>query len=519
MESRILQTTKRFTKLGFVLFLTLSSFVMKAQTSVFDVIQTSTNHTTLEAAIVAAGLDGTLSGAGTFTVFAPTDTAFSLLGQATIDALLATPQGALTDILTYHVLTDTVSSSALSNGLQTPSLEGTNITIQLDNGDAFVNNALISVKDIRTPNGIVHVIDAVIQPSSATVVDVIVNSPNHGTLEAAVLAAGLETTLSGPGEFTVFAPTDTAFAALGQATIDALLATPQGALTDILTYHVLSGDVRAGDLSNGLQTATLEGTDITIQLDNGKAYVNNVMISVTDIVAGNGVVHVIDAVIQPSSATVVDVIVNSPNHGTLEAAVLAAGLETTLSGPGEFTVFAPTDSAFAALGQATIDALLADPQGDLTNILTYHVVSGDVRAGSLTDNQKVVMLNGDTAMITLPGQALINNSIITVTDIVAGNGVVHVIDAVLLPPTTVTGIEDFDFDRRLELYPNPSKGILNFVSNDVITSLEIYDMTGVQVMSEEVVNQQLDITNLEKGIYILKSVVNGVEETQKLIVE
>jgi uncharacterized surface protein with fasciclin (FAS1) repeats len=297
------------------------------------------------------------------------------------------------------------------------------------------------------------------------------------------------------------------------------LADPTGDLTDILKYHVVNSDVRAGDLSNGLQTASLEGTNITIQLEGNDAYVNNVMISVTDLVAGNGVVHVIDAVILPSTATVVDIIVNSDDHETLEDAVLAAGLETALSGSGEFTVFAPTDAAFAALGQAKLDELLADPTGDLTDILKYHVVNSDVRAGDLSDGLTAATLQGSNITIKVDNSGnYVDDVKISVTDLVAGNGVVHVIDAVLIPKAGVTGLNEVDNDL-FTIYPNPTSNSFSILSDQNISSIKVYSLAGELMFSQDQINDNVDISSLEKGIYFVHTIIDGVESNQRLVVQ
>jgi uncharacterized surface protein with fasciclin (FAS1) repeats len=132
--------------------------------------------------------------------------------------------------------------------------------------------------------------------------------------------------------------------------------------------------------------------------------------------------------------TVVDVVISSNVHNTLEAAVIAANLAGTLSGTGPFTIFAPTDAAFAALPAGTIEALLADPSGDLTDILKYHVVAGKAMSSDLSNGQEITTLLGDDVVVTINANGVfINGAKVTVADIEAKNGVVHVIDAVLLP--------------------------------------------------------------------------------------
>ncbi|MFM9983664.1 MAG: fasciclin domain-containing protein, partial [Flavobacteriales bacterium] len=244
-----------------------------------------------------------------------------------------------------------------------------------------------------------------------TVVDIIVGSADHDTLEAAVIAAELADDLSGSGPFTVFAPTDAAFAALPAGTIDALLADPTGDLAQILLYHVVGANALSTSLSDGQVIMTLQGQDVTVTISNGDVFINNAQVTVADLVATNGVVHVIDAVLLPvfPPNTVVDIIVNSPVHSTLEAAVIAAELADDLSGVGPFTVFAPTDDAFAALPAGTVETLLEDPTGDLAQILLYHVVGANALSTSLSDGQVIMTLQGQDVTVTIDnGNVFIN---------------------------------------------------------------------------------------------------------------
>jgi uncharacterized surface protein with fasciclin (FAS1) repeats len=166
---------------------------------------------------------------------------------------------------------------------------------------------------------------------------------------------------------------------------------------------------------------------------------------VADIVTDNGVVHVLDAVIAPGiiANSVWDIIEGSPVHTILETGVLAAGLDETLQNDYFYTVFAPTDEAFGALPAGTIESLIANPAA-LTNVLLYHAVGSSVAAADLVDGQNITMLQGDNTTITLGmGGAMINNANIVATDLTAWNGVVHVIDAVLLPPASVNFLNAF----------------------------------------------------------------------------
>ena len=291
------------------------------------------------------------------------------------------------------------------------------------------------------------------QSSQADIVDTAISAGSFNTLVAAVEAAGLVDTLKGEGPFTVFAPTDDAFAAIPQETLDALLADPTGDLTQILLYHVVPGKVMAADVTDGLEATTAQGETVKFSVVDGTVKINDATIVTTDIETSNGVIHVIDAVIMPPSseeaapaeaaaapaaaelADIVDTAVSAGSFNTLVAAVQAAGLVDTLKGEGPFTVFAPTDDAFAAIPKATLDALLADPTGDLTQILLYHVVPGKVMAADVTDGLETATAQGGTVTFTVAdGAVKINDATIVTTDIEASNGVIHVIDAVIMPP-------------------------------------------------------------------------------------
>jgi uncharacterized surface protein with fasciclin (FAS1) repeats len=411
--------------------------------TVFDIIANSDVHTTLEAAIVAAGLDGTLSSDGPFTVFAPTDDAFSVIPENVLETLLADPTGDLTQILLNHVVSGTAMSTDLSDGMMVETLQGGEVMVSITDGMVMIGNANVIVADITADNGVVHVIDAILQPEvpTNTVFDIIANSEVHATLETAIVAAGLNGTLASEGPFTVFAPTDDAFSLVPANILETLLADPTGLLTQILLNHVVSGTALSTDLSDGMMIETLQGSEVMVSITDGVVMIDNATVIIADIIADNGVVHVIDAILQPEmpTNTVFDIITNSEVHTTLEAAIVAAGLDETLASEGPFTVFAPTDDAFSLIPADVIDALLADPTGDLTQILLNHVVSGTTLSTDLLDGMMITTLQGGEVMVTITdGVVMIGNATVIIADIIADNGVVHVIDAVI--ETTVSNI-------------------------------------------------------------------------------
>lgn len=277
------------------------------------------------------------------------------------------------------------------------------------------------------------------------IVDTAIADGRFTTLVAAVQAAELVETLKGEGPFTVFAPTDDAFAALPEGTLESLLL-PENkqTLTDILLYHVVAGKVMAADVAGLSSATTVLGEDVTVKVDMGNVYINEAKVIITDIETSNGVIHVIDAVILPPAeeaeaetpGTIVEIAAADERFSTLVAAVTAAELVETLSGEGPFTVFAPTNDAFAALPAGTLDSLLLpENKQALTDILLYHVVAGKVMAADVTGLTSATTVLGQDFTITIrDGKVFLNDTVeVIITDIEASNGVIHVIDTVLLP--------------------------------------------------------------------------------------
>ena len=282
-----------------------------------------------------------------------------------------------------------------------------------------------------------------------TIVDIAVGNEDFSTLVAAVLAADLAETLSGEGPFTVFAPTNEAFAKLPEGTLESLLL-PENKqqLIDILLYHVVSGSVLAADVVTLSEAETLLGQSVDIKVDMGNVMINDANVIATDIIADNGVIHVIDSVILPR-ADIVDTAVADGRFTTLAAALGAAELIDTLKGKGPFTVFAPTDDAFAALPEGTVESLLLpENKQALTDILLYHVVAGKVMAKDVVTLTEAETVLGQNVEIKVDmGKVYINDAEVIITDIVTSNGVIHVIDSVLLPKDDIvdTAVADGRF--------------------------------------------------------------------------
>ena len=226
--------------------------------------------------------------------------------------------------------------------------------------------------------------------STAGEADIVTTAVNNGsfkTLASLLTAAGLVDTLKGPGPFTVLAPTDAAFAKVPKATLDALAADP-AKLKAVLLYHVIAGNVPSSEVVKLTSAKTLNGASVAIKVDGGSVFVNNAKVVIPDVMASNGVIHVIDTVLLPPApkVNIVKTAVAAGQFKTLTSLVTKAGLAKTLSG-GQWTVFAPTDAAFAKVPKATLATLGKNP-ALLKKVLLYHVVKGAVPAST------VVTLNG-----------------------------------------------------------------------------------------------------------------------------
>lgn len=473
-----------------------------------NIVQTAQGEdalSSLVAALVTAdnseGTDlvATLSGDGPFTVFAPTNEAFTGLLSALdnfetlADFDTDEERAILTTILTYHVVSGVAAKSTdLSDGQTITTVQGEEVTVSLEGGvfikdkqAADIQAAKVVIADVPASNGIVHVIDQVLLPQAiidainngdmnnetGTLVDVVVATEALSILEAAVIKAGLAKTLASEGPFTVFAPTDDAFVAL----LDILGEDYNGLddfdteaemalLKDILLYHVVAARVLAADLAAGTVPTALAENSVEV-IASGDSFVigdaseTNANITATDIMASNGVAHTIDKVLLPQSAidfvasislkSIVDTAVATDDLSLLVDALVQAdaGLVETLNGDGPFTVFAPTNAAFASLLAVLGDDYISIADFDteeekalLVKVLTYHVVAGTAAFSTdLSNGQRIETFQGENVGINIKdgivhiADATETNAKVTTADVKASNGVVHIIDKVLLP--------------------------------------------------------------------------------------
>merc|ERR1712166_1069793 len=273
------------------------------------------------------------------------------------------------------------------------------------------------------------------------IVELAVATPELSTLVTALKAGALVDTLSGEGPFTVFAPTNEAFAKLS-ASILAHLLDPANVkeLDAVLEYHVVSGAaVFSNYLTDGETIKTVEGQNVTVSIYNGRVFINNALVTTADVAASNGVIHIIDTVLNmpPASKNIVELAIATPEFSTLVTALKAGALVDYLSAKGPFTVFAPTNEAFAKLPAATLTHLL-DPANmkELDALLEYHVVAGVAAfVKDLKDEELIKTVEGQNVSIRVnpygpdePAVVINIGSTVVYADIAASNGVIHGID-------------------------------------------------------------------------------------------
>ncbi|MBU3661465.1 MAG: T9SS type A sorting domain-containing protein [Flavobacteriales bacterium] len=472
--------------------------------TVVDIAAANNFTTLLTAATQEELLPALTDPLATLTVFAPTNDAFTAIATALgtdINGLLALPT--LGEILKYHVLGAEVTAANVTNGaiVNTLSTVNTLKMTKTSTGSVYANHAMVTLADVDADNGVVHVINNVVLPVE-TVVDRAIDG-GFSTLVTAVAKAELLPALTNPlATLTVFAPTNAAFDDLADALgtdINGILALPT--LGEVLKYHVLGSEVLAAVITNGQIVAPLSTVN-TLKLTKtttGNVFINQAQVTTANVDADNGVVHVIDEVVLPVE-TVADKAIDG-GLTTLVSAVVKAELLPALSNPyTELTVFAPTNAAFNDLATALntdLNGILALP--NLADVLLYHVTQGNVVSGDLT-NGSVEMLNGDDVTVDITNGVQINDANVTTANVEADNGVVHIIDAVLLP---TSGLTEATSLVTISTYPNPATETIkvNAIEN---ASFEIIDMLGSVVKAGTLTNNEINVETLNNGTYMIR---------------
>lgn len=391
-----------------------------------------------------------------YTVFAPTNDAFDNLPNGTLDRLLSDDFGPhLRDLLLYHAVNGEIASSDIADGAEVETLNRELVTAGVgDDGGISLNaDATVVTADIDASNGVVHAIDEVLLPESATSnIGDIARKANFTTLVSLLTATELEGLVADPDEvLTVFAPTNEAFDKL---LADGFDATDAEAVAELLKYHIVRGEVKTSyELLKGGDIETAQGSTISVDLAFGWGKFlklnGDVHISRADVLASNGIVHVIDTVLglPEPLGDIAAVASGNPDFSILVEALAKAELVETLAADGPFTVFAPTNAAFEKAG-INSDFIEEASKEDLAPILLYHVAGSklledDIASGIIRTNPLAPtnLLIDVTHGWWWKRRISLNEDVhVTSTDVLASNGVVHVIDTVLEPPKIIVDV-------------------------------------------------------------------------------
>jgi len=395
--------------------------------NIVDLAEEAGGFETLLGAIDSAGLRTTLQFLGPFTTFAPSDDAFANLPDGTVESL---SEEELRSILTYHVLDTTVLSTDLSSEQSATTLQGDDLFIVVNDLVVVNGSAAVFEADLEATNGVIHAIDTVLLPDAfGTVVDNAVKRYDFSIIVEAVIAAGLAETLDGDGPFTVFAPTNDAFANLPDGLLESL--SPEQ-LEEILLYHVLGDDITSGDLDSEQTVESLSGEALYITANDGVSVNGNASVITADVDASNGTIHAIDEVLIPNAfLNIVEIAQKNYQLTTLVNLVVGADLAGTLSGDGPFTIFAPVNSAFEDIE----DVLAGLSDEEITDILTYHAIADRIEAGDIMPGTtEVQTINGESLTIVNDnGTVTVDGANVITVDLSGTNGVIHLIDAVITP--------------------------------------------------------------------------------------
>ncbi|CAE7671713.1 Tgfbi, partial [Symbiodinium pilosum] len=415
----------------------------------------------LHEAIQLADLESALKASGPLTVFVPTNDAFEKLGPGIASSLLLPPnQRKLQEVLLHHVVSGAQTTAALAVGVTLQSLGGGPLLVTQNDPLKIDSLSGVISPNVPATNGLLHVMDAVIIPFGFVYPDknirqLVQQSPELSLLAAALSASSAGSLLSGSDPYTLFAPTNEAFEQLGIGVASSLLMPAnQAKLAQVLRYHVLAGSFPRADFTANTAVQTMEQSLLKISSVNPLT-VDTARVRTVDIPATNGIVHIIDSVLLPPGfrfpdKDVVQLADSTASLSTFNTLVALAGLRTDFTATGPYTVFAPTDSAFAALGKSTLDVLQQASNRDLLQrVLRYHVISGKTDSTLLRYGRDIQTIEGGMIRVTpwtelgwqgvayqrfQPPVTLNTDVQVSTENALATNGIVHFVNKVLLPP-------------------------------------------------------------------------------------
>ncbi|XP_051539577.1 periostin-like isoform X2 [Myxocyprinus asiaticus] len=404
-----------------------------------DTIETNSELSSLSAAAVSSGLLKQLGKPGYYTLFAPTNEAFEKLDRDVLERLMS-DKTVLQALLKYHILNSIQCSEAIMAGSIYETIEGSNIEIGCDGESLTVNGIkMVLKKDIVTSNGVIHLIDQVLMPDSAKQVMELVG-PSQNIFSDMVSELGFSAALKHKTEYTVLAPLNGAFS-------DEIMSMDQRLLKIFLENHILKLKVSLSELYNGQLLETLGGKLLRVFIYRTAVCIENACMVRGSREGSNGVLHLMRSLIQPAQTTIYEMLLKDGRFKIFLSLMESAGLTDLLKQEGSYTLFAPTDEAFETLTEEDITLLKSDIN-TLRTILLYHFSNGVFINGGLeggvTNLLKTIQGN-NLQVLSVNNSIHVNSVDVPDFDLMASNGVVHVVKTILYPADLPVGREDILF--------------------------------------------------------------------------
>ncbi|XP_023118638.1 periostin, osteoblast specific factor b isoform X2 [Amphiprion ocellaris] len=404
--------------------------------SIQDTLEVDDDFTTLTDLFTTAELLEKLGQPGHYTLFAPTNDAFDKLGSDVLERVQSDKE-VLKALLNFHLLDSVQCSEAIMAGSSYETLEGNNIEIGCDGESLTVNGVkMVRKKDIFTTNGVIHVIDDVLVPDSAKQVMELLGT-SQSTFGDMVSELGLSSEMRADAEYTLLAPLNDAFT-------DEVMSMDQRLLKIILENHVLKNKIVLGQLYNGQRLETIGGKILRVFIYRSAVCIENACLIRGSKEGSNGALHLMRTMLKPAEKTIFEILTENGGFKIFLSLMEAAGLTDVLRQEGDFTLFAPSDKAFAGLSSSDLNLLKSDINA-LRTILLYHINNGVFIGGGLEAGVTNLLksLQGSNLRVLFANNTVQVNSVkVPEADIMATNGVIHFINQVLYPGDIPVGSQD-----------------------------------------------------------------------------
>ncbi|XP_077955893.1 periostin, osteoblast specific factor b isoform X3 [Gasterosteus aculeatus] len=414
----------------------LDRVISSVGNTIQEVVDIEDELTTLSDVAQNSGIMEKLGQPGHYTLFAPTNEAFESLGSEVLERLQGDKE-VLKALLNYHLLDSVQCSEAIMTGTSYETMEGNNIEIGCDGESLTVNGIkMVLKKDIVTTNGVIHLIDRVLMPDSAKQVMELMGS-SQSTFGDLVSELGFSAAMRGGAEYTLLAPLNVAFS-------DEVMSMDQSLLRIILENHILKRKIVLGELFNGQRLETIAGKYLRVFIYRTAVCIENSCLVRGSKEGSNGALHLMKILLNPAEKSMFEILREKGGFKIFLSLMEAAGLTDLLKQEGEFTLFAPSDKAFAGLSQTDLTLLKSDMNA-LRTILLYHFNNGIVIGGGLETGVTNLLksLQGSNLRVMSANNSMLVNSVqVPASDIMATNGVIHFVNQVLYPGDIPVGSQD-----------------------------------------------------------------------------